>query len=186
METTDGLLDQPPLRRPAALETILLGGLTVAVLDITNAITFWSAYKGIPATRIFQSVASGLLGKSAFDGGMKTALLGAGLHTFIAFSVAAVFYAGCRVLPTLLRWPTTTGMLYGLAVFGVMNFIVIPHSGAAGGKHTPLWLRDDLFGHAVLIGLPVALIARWSANRHSFPARPESIPFTKPVPGTIP
>lgn len=153
--------------KPRALETILLGGLTVAVLDITNAMTFWFFYRNVPPVRILQSVASGLLGKQAFAGGTNTAMLGAGLHVFIACTVAAVFYVGCRVWPALLRRPVASGTIYGLGVFAVMNFVVLPLSAARQGAFHLPWLLDEVTGHAVLIGLPVALIARWSANRQA-------------------
>ena len=168
----------PSAARPVALETILLGGVTVAVLDISNAITFWALYRHLPPSRILQSVASGLLGKDAFIGGSPAAALGAGLHTFIAFGVATAFYLGCRFLPVLWRRPWVYGPLYGLAVYAVMNFVVIPLSRVPPRPFNLFtWGRfDDIVGHALLIGLPVALIARWSARRHANPVRPDTGP----------
>jgi hypothetical protein len=45
----------------------------------------------------------------AFQGGLATAALGLGLHFFIAFTAAAVFYAASRKLPTLQRH----GLIWG-------------------------------------------------------------------------
>ena len=78
--------------RPRAFETIAYGGLAVGVLDITDAILFWWLRNGVSPTRILQSVASGLLGAAAFEGGTKTALLGLLLHFLIAFIVVVVYY----------------------------------------------------------------------------------------------
>jgi len=51
----------------------------VGVLDILKPILFTS-YKGGSAVRVLQSVASGALGREAYQGGLSTALLGLGLH----------------------------------------------------------------------------------------------------------
>ena len=56
---------------------ILLAGLSAATLDILYATGFW-ALKGVPASRILQSVAAGVLGKASFSGGLATAAPGAG------------------------------------------------------------------------------------------------------------
>jgi len=42
--------------------------------------------------RIFQS-ASGLLGRAAFSGGLRTAILGGALHYFIAFMIVVPYFA---------------------------------------------------------------------------------------------
>ena len=70
---------------------LLFGTLTVGTLDILDAIVFFGIRNHVAPIRIFQSIAAGLLGRAAFSGGIRTALLGALLHYFIAFSIVAVF-----------------------------------------------------------------------------------------------
>lgn len=148
------------MRRLSALSAILLGGLIAGTLDITYAIVF-SAWRGVPATRLLQTVASGLLGSSAFNGGLPTALLGLALHFFIALSAATIFYVASKGLPMLTRHPFAAGILYGLAIYAVMNLVVLPLS-AFPRKVTfaPLALVTGLFVHAFFIGLPISLAAR--------------------------
>ena len=62
------------MRRLSPFSAILIGGTIAGALDITYAIGF-SAMHGVPPMRILQSVASGLLGKPAFEGGVPIAIL---------------------------------------------------------------------------------------------------------------
>jgi hypothetical protein len=66
-------------------QRILLAAIVVAALDITEVIVFYG-WRGVPPTRILQSVAAGLLGRSAYEGGRNTALLGLALHSFMPLS----------------------------------------------------------------------------------------------------
>jgi hypothetical protein len=75
---------------------VLTGGLVAGTFDITYACTFWWLKRGVLPTRVFQSVASGLLGDASFTGGWRTALLGLVLHYFIATSMAVTYYLFAR------------------------------------------------------------------------------------------
>jgi hypothetical protein len=52
---------------------VLAGGLAAGTFDITYAWAFWALKVGVPAQRIFQSVAKGLLGPANCRGGVATA-----------------------------------------------------------------------------------------------------------------
>jgi uncharacterized membrane protein YagU involved in acid resistance len=147
-------------RRHPAADAILVGGAIAGVLDITYAIVF-SAFRGVAPMRILQSVASGLLGKAAFDGGTATAALGLVLHFLIAFSAAAVFWVASRQWPGLLRKPVVTGILYGVVVYAVMNLVVLPLSATPPRtKFLPIVIVTGLLVHMFFIGVPIALAAR--------------------------
>ena len=92
---------------------------------------------------------------------MTTALLGLLLHFFIAFGVVATYLAATRLIPALNRRPVISGLLYGLAVYVVMNFVVVPLSNAAlGSGPTPVVVRvNGLLIHMLGVGLPAALVA---------------------------
>lgn len=155
--TTDAL----PSRRPLTpRQAVLFGTLTVGVLDILDAFVFFG-FRGVPPISILQSIASGLLGRAAYQGGVPTALLGLLLHFFIAFVVVLVYFLASRRLPALTRHPVVCGLLYGLLVYAVMNLAVIPLSAAAvGGPPSGLSLVNGLLIHALGVGLPSALFAR--------------------------
>jgi uncharacterized membrane protein YagU involved in acid resistance len=108
-------------------------------------------------------VAAGLLGRSsAFQGGVKTAALGLGLHFFIAFSWAAIYYVASRRLTFMVENPIISGLLYGELVWLVMNFVVLPlsaiHRWPPG--FDPAAIITGPIGHTVLVGLPIALAVR--------------------------
>jgi hypothetical protein len=152
------------MRQPRALQTIIYGGLVAAMLDITDACLFWWLARGVTPAAILRGIAAGLLGKAAYAGGLATAALGGVLHVLIACVMAAVYWLACLRLPALYRRPWFYGIAYGAVTFLVMDYIVLPLSAARPGTFWPIWFADDLLSHALLVGLPIALIARWSAR----------------------
>jgi hypothetical protein len=158
------------LGRPRALETILPGGLVVGILDLLFAFTFYGLILGIKPLRIFQSVAAGLLGRAAaFDGGVKTFLLGIVLHFIVATCIAAVYFGASWIFPALLRHAVVSGLIYGMIAYLGMNYLVVPLSAirrSPGPIRLPIFLTE-IIGHAFLVGLPLALLARRSAGRNS-------------------
>jgi hypothetical protein len=154
----------PSPERPRAFATILYGGLAVGVLDALDAIIFFGIRNGTTPKHIFQHIASGLLGRASFDGGYRTALLGLFLHFLIAFIIAAVYYRASLILPMLVRRAVIWGMVYGVAAFFVMNWVVIPLSAAPQGRFSLAPFLNGVIGHALLVGLPVALFAQRSAK----------------------
>jgi uncharacterized membrane protein YagU involved in acid resistance len=149
-------------RRPRLLEAVLLGGFAVGVLDFLDAVVF---YRAAPL-RIGQSIAAGVLGgATAFAGGVGTAALGVALHFFIATSIAFVYAATSLKLPLLIRRAVPCGLVYGIAVYYFMNYVVVPLS-AINRWPTFSWpgFLNGVLGHALLVGLPVALITRRAAR----------------------
>jgi hypothetical protein len=143
----------------ANMRKLIAGGIVVGSLDITYAILFWW-FRGVAPTRVLQSVAAGILGKESFNGGMNSALLGAACHYFIAFCIVIVYWLAARWLPVLTRHPVICGIVYGIGVYIVMNYVVIPLSNAARPKtFNPLWVSMSVIVHMFLIGLPAALFA---------------------------
>lgn len=149
-----------PTRRPHPAAYVLAGGLIAGTFDIAYACIFWGLKAGVPVPRIFQSVAAGLLGKASFESGLATATLGLALHYFIAITMSAAYYLVARRLPPLWQRPAPWGAAYGLLLFGIMNYIVLPLSAAGPGSKNPLWISLSILVHMVLIGIPIALAAR--------------------------
>ena len=146
--------------RPNPWLLVLAGGLVAGALDILYACVFWGVRSGVPARRIFQSVAAGVLGRATFDGGLSTAALGLALHFFIAISMAVAYYLVARRWPLLWRQPWLCGAVYGLFLYGFMNYVVVPLSRAGGGSKDVLWITLTVIVHMALIGIPCALFAR--------------------------
>jgi hypothetical protein len=146
----------PERRQARTLLAIGWGGLAVGVLDALDAVVFFRA----TPLRVFQSIASGLLGGEAYQGGLASALLGVLLHFLIATTAAAVYVGTSRRLPVLLSRAIPCGLAYGVAVFAFMSQVVVPLSLARQAPFSTPWLLNGVIGHALLVGLPIALCAR--------------------------
>ena len=150
------------------VEAIALGGLVAGVLDGLDAVIFYGLYAGVSPVRLFQHIASGLIGAAAFRGGWATMTLGLVLHFLIATGAAAVFFEAARALPVLSQKPLVSGPVFGIAVFLFMRSVVVPLSAVAarrsGGVRVPE-LVDLLFAHMFLVGLPIAVIVRRALQR---------------------
>jgi uncharacterized membrane protein (GlpM family) len=136
-----------------------LGTLVVGTLDILDALIFFGL-RGASPVRILQSIAAGVLGRDAFQGGAGTALLGAALHFIIAFAIVGLYFLASRRVPALIRHAIVFGLLYGIAAYFVMNYVVIPLSAASQGPFSlPVFVNGILI-HMFGVGLPAALFAR--------------------------
>jgi hypothetical protein len=137
-----------------ALLAIGVGGGIAGTLDLTQACILFGW--NIPL-----SIAGGLLGPKASQGGVGTYILGVLLHFFIACSAAAIYYAASRRLDFMVEHPLVCGLFFGMAVENVMNLIVLPLS--ALHAKGPYQLHDLILGlivHAIVIGLPISYSVR--------------------------
>jgi hypothetical protein len=170
--------------RPRAIDTIPLGGLFIGLFDLIFAFTFYGFILRVPLLRIFQSVAAGVLGRPrAYAGGARTFFLGIILHFVVATCIATIYYLATLVLPVLIRHPVVSGLIYGVMAYFGMKFIILPLSAIGQRGPIPRFavLITEVIGHAVLVGLPVALVARKSAGAidnnpsSAGPAEPEVV-----------
>ena len=173
------------------LKAILIGGLIAGALDIIYAFIIYGPLAtsvGLPPgsaiapEMVLQSVAGGWMGRDvAFAGGVNTAIIGACTHFGIAIVMAIVYAAlfGRAGASNWILW----GVIYGLILFVVMNYVVVPLSAAADGHFVssladgkarieaaverglklkyPLLTAGTVFTHTVLVGLPIA----WANSR---------------------
>lgn len=163
---------------------IVKGGLTGGAGDIIYAfIVYGPLTFGLYPNQVLRSVAAGWLGREAsMAGGWPSALLGLVTHFSIATAMAAIFVLAARRWPALIARPVLWGLAYGVILYIGMNYVVVPLSAAATGHfpadfaeasarlakafsalspkdNVPL-LLGTIFTHTVLVGLPIALIAR--------------------------
>ena len=147
-------------RSGSSLAFVVLGGVVSGALDIVYAMAFWGLKANVPATRILQSVAAGVLGRASFEGGAGTATLGLALHFFIALAMSGAYYLFATQWPVLYRQPWLCGAVYGVGLYVVMNFVVVPLSAAMPGSRDALWVALSVLVHMLLIGVPIALATR--------------------------
>ena len=143
-----------------SLTRLVRAGLLTAISDGLFSSVLVVAFYHSTVTRLWQGVASTLLGKAAFDGGTRTALIGLLMHFGVAFGWSAVF------LFVIMRWSwirqllaspngvVKVAALYGPFIWLVMSLVVIPlllhRPPAINGR----WLVQ-LIGHFPFVGLPI-------------------------------
>jgi hypothetical protein len=141
----------------SALTAILLGGFIAGTIDIFAA----SLINHISLVVILHSIASGLLGRNSFYGGWTSAAIGLGLQWAMALVIAAIYVFASRSIPALARLWFWGGLAYGVAIYFVMNFVVVPLSAAPFRNHPLVILKaaEDMLA-MLLFGLIVAFFAQ--------------------------
>jgi uncharacterized membrane protein YagU involved in acid resistance len=146
-------------RSVTALYAILWGGLVAGILDAVDGVIAFGT-QGLNPIQVFQYIGSGALGQSAFRGGLATAALGIVFHFVIALVASVVFVFASRRIVALKTQAVPFGLLYGVAVYFFMNYLVLPLSAVAPSPfHIGLFL-NGVIGHALFVGLPIALYSR--------------------------
>jgi hypothetical protein len=137
------------------MPAILVGGAVAGTFDLIAAILMygWGAPRG---------VASGLLGSSAFKGGPAIWTLGVLLHFVIAFGAAAIYCLASRRLGFLKEHFLVCGIFYGIAIYLVMNLVVVQLSAfpLKGRAFSVGAMIHGLLVHMFLIGLPISFSLR--------------------------
>jgi hypothetical protein len=146
-----------------AFQAILWAGSSCAILDGVAACVQFELL-GIKPLRVWQGVASGLLGERAFRHGWVSGSLGLLLHFVIALTAATVFVELCRQIPFFARAYWISGPLYGVAIFLVMNLVVVPLSARPKRPVPSQAMIVQLIIHVFFVGLPIAL----ATNRIAF------------------
>jgi hypothetical protein len=139
---------------------LVRAGLLTAITDGLFSSALSVAFYHSTVERLFQGVASTVLGSDAMNGGWPTALVGVLMHVGVAFGWSAVFL----LVVMRLRWIRETldsrygvvkvASLYGPFIWVVMSFVVIPtlvHRPPTIGVR---WLVQ-LIGHFPFVGLPI-------------------------------
>jgi hypothetical protein len=147
------------------IRTIVTAGLLAGLFDIADAFIFYGA-RGGKLMGIGQSIASGLLGQAAYEGGWQTFALGLALHFGMAVIMALGFYLIAVIVPVIKQMLTVAGLAYGLGLYFLMTYVVVPRSHFYPAAH-PVFpphmgpvLYNSLFAHMVLVGLTIALVMR--------------------------
>lgn len=153
-------------RRNSALSGLVRAGLLTGVTDGLFASVLNVAFYDSTVTRLWQGVASTLLGPSAFERGTESALIGVLMHLGVAFGWSAVFLGLLGLAPRLRAvlaspsGPLKIAAVYGPFIWLVMSLMVIPLLVHRPPTITGRWWVQ-LIGHFPFVGLPIA----WSFAR---------------------
>jgi hypothetical protein len=161
----------------APMSRLVRAGILTAVSDGLFATVLSVGFFHSTAARLWQGVASTLLGPSAIDGGTVPALIGVLMHVGVAFGWSAVFWvlhnrsAGLRRLVESRRGALAVAALYGPSIWMVMSLAVIPLLVHRPPSMTFRWWVQ-LVGHAVFVALPIVFSIRNRAAAEVHPSAP--------------
>lgn len=135
---------------------ILTGGLVAGTIDIGAASLI---FRTSPFA-ILQNIAGGLIGRMAANsGGVGTAFLGLTLQWTMSLLISAIYCLAASYFTWLLRRPFFGGLTYGVIVFFVMNYVVVPLSAIARAPHFPPMLFALNVAAMLLFGLIISFSA---------------------------
>jgi hypothetical protein len=144
--------------RHSFLVAVLLGGIIAGTIDVFAA----SAINGfVDPLRILRFIAGGLIGlPAARAAGLNASALGYGLQVGMSVLIAAIYNLGAMILPVLRRHWLPAGLAFGIGVFLVMTYVVVPLS-AIGGGMPPFTQKQAMNLVAMLVfGTIIAWFAR--------------------------
>lgn len=144
--------------------TITKGTIVSGILDALAGIIVYFLMFGYNPIQVLQSITEGIQGPLAFSGGLLAAFAGLLLHFFIAFVCTIVYYVAYIRLSFLHKHIFVNGLLFGAAVWVVMNLLVIPHSNIPVQPFNPTLAFISIVWHMFLVGLPIALIIQKKFN----------------------
>jgi len=145
------------------IRAIALGGFIAGTLDIFAA----SLVNWADPLRVLQVVASGLLGKASYADGAFSMVLGMILQWAMSLIISAIYvFAACWLPALRSRW-IAGGAAYGVVVYFVMNFVVVPLSAATVTMRlTPMHVAKNL-PLMILFGLIIACFAARASSTGS-------------------
>jgi hypothetical protein len=153
------------MRNSRSFIAVLVGGGIAATLDIVYACVRQAGYGRSPEWTL-QSVASGWLGKGAFESGAGGAALGFASHYAILFVAAFIYVEASGRIPALRSHAIACGAIFGILVYLFMNFAVLPLSAFPFKLSYPfMTLVEGFASHALFVGIPIALCAKWMSRK---------------------
>jgi hypothetical protein len=139
---------------------VLVGGLLAGTIDIGAA----ALINMIDPRVILRFIAAGVQGAAALHGGAASSWFGLALQWGMAILIATVFVvAALRLHWMTARW-VVAGSAYGVVVFVVMNYIVMPLSAWHGINHFSFPSFVENLVAMLLFGLIIAFVTRHLAG----------------------
>lgn len=142
------------------IRNVLLIGTLIGFLDALAALINAYISSGVMPHRVFQYIASGLLGKNAYQSQILPVSLGIIIHFSIAVTVTFIFYQAYKRLGKASTPKFLPGSVYGIGIWLFMNYIVIPLSLIGTYPKNPTQIVIGLLIHIFVIGIPIEVLIR--------------------------
>lgn len=146
----------------AGIATGLTDGLFAVCIAVAN---------GAAISRPWQGVASTLLGKSAYEGGLRTTLIGLAMHFGVALFWSGVFLVLFERSAALRSFVERRGVVITAAIAGPLIWLVMSLGVIPALVHRPptitarWWIQ--WIGHAPFVGLPIVWFVSGGPRRRA-------------------
>lgn len=147
------------VRQSNLFQVAVKSGLIVGVLDAIAASLNAYLASGLTPDRVFRFVASGAFGQRSYTGGYSMVWLGLLFHFIIALSWTLLFFISFPKMKLLQHSKILVGMAYGVFIWVMMNFVVIPLSGIGPRPFQFTGTIIMILIHIIVIGVPISLLA---------------------------
>lgn len=145
----------------------IIATVYAGTLDILSAFAY-DAYDGGEPLAVLRGIAGAIIDREALGNDYVMAAIGLGLHFTIMLAMAWFYMAVASRLKPVNRVPILSGVVYGLILYGVMDWYILPWRWPTLFPIlSPKDVGEQLFSHVVLVGMPIALVAR-GATRWRF------------------
>jgi hypothetical protein len=166
---------------------IVVAALIAGTADLVYASIHIGSYYHMTSQQIFQSIARGLLGPVAMQGGWSTASLGIVLEFVMTAIMAKVYMLAATRITDLRTFWWLLVPCFGLVVMVVMYTVVLPLSAIHGSGALPdgprgpdgkvsdhQMLYATILVHLFIVGLVIGACARflWPRSMQSGSASP--------------
>ena len=138
---------------------IIFTGLLAGLLDGAAAVIHVTLLGNPQPMKVFNYIASGIFGDTAFSGGMAMTSFGVLFHLGIATIWTGLFFLFYKVFLRVTGNWLILGILYGIIVWIGMNLVVLPLSNTPPRTFS---INNAVIGVLILIicvGIPVAYSA---------------------------
>ena len=149
---------------------ILRAGIVTGIVDGLFSSVLVKFFYGSSVTRLWQGVASTLVGAKAIDGGALFTALGVVMHFGVALAWSAVFVLVMMRfgwVQRLLHQPggfLTIASIYGPLIWLVMSLAIVPALTHRPPSITFRWWVQ-FFGHTPFVGLPIVAVSARKSPR---------------------
>lgn len=153
---------------------IVVAALIVGVADLSYAFIHIGSYFKLDAMQILQSIARGVMGPAAAEGGWGSAIFGLVLEFVLTLIMASIYIAAARHMNDLRRFWWIMGPAYGIVVMVVMYTVVLPLSTTHGSGALPdgprgpdgkitdhQMLYATILVHMFIVGMVISACARF-------------------------
>jgi uncharacterized membrane protein SirB2 len=140
----------------SVIAAILAGGFMAATFDFFAAMLIY----GGTASGVAKAIARGWFGMAVKAMPPIVDVIGIASHYGILLIAASIFVPTSLRFPVLRQRAWITGPLFGVCIYIVMHFVIVPLSQAPPSSPKGIQFVEEFCGHLFVIGLPIALWAR--------------------------